>query len=112
MSDNNSPNPNSASTPHSKKAEILGALWISYKQHPSFKDYIEYNDLGLPLAYAVATDVIEASPKATMFIDESWNILLEGLGLEDTGFEDIDDLLGSVTISDADFGLGGFITDK
>jgi hypothetical protein len=49
--------------------------------------------LGLPLAFAFAEGIINSTPTLEQYINESWFLLLEGLGIEDIGFEDITDLL-------------------
>jgi hypothetical protein len=50
----------------------------------------------LPLAYAIANDIVKTTPTATKFIEETFELLLIGLGVEeDTGFEVLDDLLES-----------------
>ena len=36
------------------KAGVLAELWINYRDDEDFTDFIEYNDIGLPLAYFVA----------------------------------------------------------
>lgn len=82
-----------ATTPFSSQCLILGELWLNYRQDDEFTDFVEYNDLGLPLAYAIAESVIEASPTATRFVGETWDLLLESLGLEDTGFTTLDEML-------------------
>lgn len=76
------------------KCDILGQLWLDYKGNPDFEDFISYNDLGLPLAYAIATEIVTSSPKAEMFINETFDLFLAGLGKEDEGFENLEDLLG------------------
>lgn len=83
-------------TPYAKRAEILGDFWISYKEDPDFTDFVEYNDLGLPLAYAIAKEIAHSTAKAEMFINETFDLLLEALGEEDTGFELLSDLLGEI----------------
>jgi hypothetical protein len=78
------------------KAEILSELWQDYREDNDFKDFIEYNDLGLPLAYAVANGIAELNPLIEQFIDETFRLLLLGLEIkEDTGFEVLDDVLSS-----------------
>jgi hypothetical protein len=79
-------------TTFDSKCEILGELWISYKGDPEFSDFIEYNDLGLPLAYAITSGIVEATPKAIMFIDETFELLLSALEIKDEGFESLDEL--------------------
>ena len=81
-------------TEFQNKCSILGELWLNYRDDEEFSDFIEYNDLGLPLAYAISSGIVENTEKATGFIDEAWALLLAGLDIEeDTGFEDLDDLL-------------------
>lgn len=82
-------------TPYSNKCAILADLWMEYRDEEEFQDFIEYNDLGLPLAYAISAGVVESSLIAQGFIDEAWNLFLAGLGIEeDTGFDTLDDVLG------------------
>ena len=76
------------------KCEILADLWIDYRGEETFTDFIEYNDLALPLAFAVANDIVKITPKAEMFITESFELLLAALGAEDEGFESLEDVLG------------------
>lgn len=85
----------SATTPFSTKCEILGELWLDYKNDPQFRDFIEYNDLGLPLAYAIANGLAKPEPKSNKFIDESFDLLLEGLGLTDeVSWSNLEQMLG------------------
>lgn len=81
------------STTFEAKCNILGDLWVGYKKDEEFSDFIEYNDLGLPLAYAISAEIIEPSPKAELFINETFELLLAGLAKEDEGFESLEDLL-------------------
>jgi len=81
-------------TPFGKRCEILADLWLHYRNDENFADFIEYNDLGLPLAYSIDNNIIEATPRAEEFINEAFRLLLSGFELEDTGFENLDELLG------------------
>jgi hypothetical protein len=81
-------------TTNENKISILADLWMDYRDDVEFADFIEYNDLSLPLAYAIDNDIVKVSDKSMAFIDESFLLLLTGLGIaEDTGFEGIEDLL-------------------
>ena len=75
------------------KCEILADLWMNYRTEEEFTDFIEYNDLGLPLSYAIANKITESNSLTEQFIGETFDLLLAGLGIEDTGFESLDDLL-------------------
>jgi hypothetical protein len=81
-------------TPFSTRCEILSDLWLNYKADDEFKDFIQYNDLGLPLAYSLAEGIVEATPIATNFVNETFELLIAGLGIEDESFENLDEMLG------------------
>lgn len=83
-----------STTPFSNKAQILADIWLNYRQDEEFADYVEYNDLGLPLSYCVANGIIEQTDSITSFIDEAWELLLAALELEDDGFTTLDEMLG------------------
>lgn len=87
------------STPFSNVCDILSDLWLNYRTDDDFKDFIEYNDIGLPLAYAVANGIAEANDLGSNLIIETWDLLLEALGVDDTGFDNLDDLLDSGGLS-------------
>ena len=81
-------------TLYEDKLAILSDLWLNYRRDEEFADFIEYNDLGLPLAYAISESIVESTEIAARFVEETFELLLEGLDVdEDTGFETLDDLL-------------------
>jgi hypothetical protein len=81
-------------TKFKKRCKILAELWLNFRDDENFEDFITYNDLGLPLAYAIANGYVERTEKAQTFIDEAFELLLAGLGYEeDYGFKDLDELL-------------------
>ena len=82
------------STHFSNKCQILADLWMEFREDEEFVDFVEYNDLGLPLAYAVCNNLVaKIAPSGESLIEETWDLFLSGLGLEDTGFETINDVL-------------------
>jgi len=85
-------------TEYTTKTEILADLWMNYREDEEFLDFIAYNDLGLPLAYAVTNRIVKSTPVADELIIETWNLLLSALEIEsDEGYDSLDDLLGWVT---------------
>jgi hypothetical protein len=80
-------------TPYSNRLNILSELWLNYRNEEEFKDFFEYNDLGLPLAYAIDNAIVESSEIAERFVNETFDILLAGLDVEDNGYDSLDDLL-------------------
>jgi hypothetical protein len=72
---------------------ILADLWLNYRDDELFNDFVEYNDIGLPLAYIIANGIVDTSDIAERFINETFDLLLAGLDVDDTGFENLDELL-------------------
>lgn len=75
------------------KCDILADVWLNYRNDEEFVDFIEYNDLGLPLAYALSEGIVEKTALAKTFINESFDLLLAGLGVDDEGYIILDDML-------------------
>jgi hypothetical protein len=72
---------------------ILSELWINHKGKKEFQDFISYNDLGLPLAFAVDSELVTITDIAKQYIEETWSILLKSLEInEDVGFSDLEEL--------------------
>jgi hypothetical protein len=82
-----------ATTTFEAKVEILGELWIDYRLDEGFKSFFEYNDLGCPLAYAFSSGIISDQPEAKKMVEESFDLLLGSLGLDDDiGFVSLTEL--------------------
>ena len=44
-------------TDFTKVCEILGTLYVNYKDDEELQDFIEFNDLGLPLAFLASENL-------------------------------------------------------
>ena len=64
------------------KASILADLWINFRDEEQFSDFIKYNDIGLPLAYFVHTELVKPADQAIMYIEETFNLLCAALELD------------------------------
>ena len=81
-------------TTFENKVSILAELWITYRFDEEFVDFVEYNDLGLPLSFLLRENVVSSTDRAVLLVNETWDLLLASLDIEeDTGFEGIDELL-------------------
>ena len=90
-------------TSFENQCSILSEIFLEYRDDANFADFISYNDLGLPLAYAISSGIVARTEKAASFIEEAWMLLLAGLDVEDTGFEELDELFAEGTSMDMDF---------
>jgi hypothetical protein len=76
---------------------ILGELWVDYKSDKYFKDFIEYNDIGLPIAFLVDNELVDPSELAKQYVYETWDIFLAALEVkEDLGWESLEEVFDSV----------------
>lgn len=83
----------SKTTPFKNRCDILADLWMSYRFDKQFEDFIQYNDIGLPLAFLISEELVKPTPSAKTMVEESFELLLASLQLEDSGFDSLDDLL-------------------
>ena len=80
-------------TDFSTKASILADLWINFRDDEELEDFCQYNDIGLPLAYFVHTDLVKPSDEAAGYIDETFNLLCAALSLDlDGDYESLNDM--------------------
>jgi hypothetical protein len=79
-------------TTFENKCAIIGELWMSYRSDSQFEDFISYNDLGLPLGFLIAENLVKPNELAKGMVDETFDLLLAALDREDAGFESLDDV--------------------
>ena len=76
------------------KCAILSDLWLNYKDNDELEDFVEYNDLGLPLAYLIHTNLVTINESGIPYIDETFNLLCEGVGVDlDGEYESLNELM-------------------
>jgi hypothetical protein len=75
------------------KCNILSDLWLSYRQEQQFKDFVSYNDLGLPLGFLISEELVTPNELAKQMVEETYSLLLATLEVDDGEYDSIDDLL-------------------
>jgi hypothetical protein len=65
---------------------------MRHKTLDELAEFFRYNDVGVPLAFAFAEGIVNHSPTLEKYVNETFDQLLETLNLEDSGFEDLQDL--------------------
>lgn len=71
------------------KCTILADLWMNYREDKDFQDFIEYNDLGLPMAYMLYEGLVEeVTEEGQIYINETFNLLLAALNINENQVED------------------------
>ena len=77
------------------KVTILAELWMNYRDDEDLQDFIEYNDLGLPLAYFLMNELVLPTKQSELYIDETYNLLIASLQVEDIEWTSLDELLSN-----------------
>ena len=66
------------------KCNILSDLWENYRDEEAFVDFIEYNDLGLPMAYMLREGLVnEVTEIGQIYINETFNLLIAALEIQE-----------------------------
>ena len=75
---------------------ILAELYANHKEDKGFKEFVEYNDLGLPLAYLTAEGLAFPSEDGMRYVNETFEMFVGSLGIDDTGFTSLDEMLNTI----------------
>ena len=78
------------------KVSILAELWMNYRDDEQLKDFIEYNDLGLPMSYFLMNELVLPTKQSEVYIDETYNLLISSLCAKDIQYDSLDDLLSAM----------------
>ena len=79
----------------SKKCEVLADLWMNYRQDENMADFVEYNDLGLPLAYMTHTKLVTATEEGQKYIEETYDLFCAAIGLDnEKEYNSLNEMLG------------------
>jgi hypothetical protein len=72
------------------KTGIIGQLWIEFRDDSDFSAFMEYNDIGCPMAYMLAEGlVVELSKVGEDMVNETFNMFINLLNVTE---EEIDGL--------------------
>jgi hypothetical protein len=76
------------------KITILAELWMNYRDDDDLQDFVEYNDLGLPLAYFLVNEIVLPTSQSELYINETYDLFIASLQVADKEWESLDELLG------------------
>jgi hypothetical protein len=72
------------------KCQILNQVWSDYRFEEDFQDFIEYNDLGLPLAALIDEEIVSSTPRAQVYVEETYILLLHALDIEEKDYDSLE----------------------
>ena len=79
-------------TGFNSRCDIMGNFCDEYRDDVDWEDFIEFNDLGLPLAYFASQALCDVSDDGVKFINDTWDLFMGALELEDTGFSNLEEV--------------------
>ena len=84
------------STSFLTKCEILAEVHVESGFNPNLNEFRKYNDIGLPLAYLIHQDLVEAKGEQSLkYIEDTWRMLCESLELDpDKEYKNAEDFIG------------------
>ena len=85
--------------PFADRCGILGRFWIDFREDEDLKPFVEYNDVGLPLAYFIAEGLVTGTPLSEEYINETFEIFLQAMNVTEEELEGVDNLTALLDIA-------------
>jgi hypothetical protein len=83
-------NENTGNLDFKRKCSILNQVWQTYRYDDQFEDFVDYNDLGLPLAAMIDEGIVSSTPRAEIYVEETYALFLEALDVEDKDYDSME----------------------
>ena len=80
-----------------RKIGVLADLYLNYRDEDQFKEFADYNDIGLPIAHLVHTGLCNMNKEAEVYVEETYDLLVSAMGVDpEQDYQTIDDMLDSM----------------
>lgn len=75
------------------KTGVLGSLWIQFRDSDEFETFMDYNDIGLPMAYYLAEGLVkELTPLGEQYILETFDMFSKALDITEEEIDGLDNI--------------------
>jgi len=75
------------------KTGILGQLWIDFRDDENFKAFMDYNDIGVPMAYYLAEGLItDLTPLGEQYVEESIDMMFKLLDITEAEVDELHEI--------------------
>lgn len=78
-----------------EQCNILSSFYLNYKDDKALDEFMEFNDIGLPLAFLASEGLCDLNDSSLTYIQETFDMLLATLGLDDIGYSSLEHLLST-----------------
>lgn len=76
----------------SDKAGVLGQFWMEFRDDKILQPFVEFNDVGLPLSYFIASGIVPMTPMAEEYITETFGLFISALEITEEELGELDNL--------------------
>jgi hypothetical protein len=75
------------------KTGILAQLWIDFREDDNFKAFMEYNDIGVPMAYYLAEGLVNGlTPLGEQYVEETIDMMFKLLDITEAEVDDLHEI--------------------
>lgn len=75
------------------KTGILGQLWIDFREDDNFKAFMEYNDIGVPMAYYLAEGLVTGlTPLGEQYVEETIDMMFKLLDITEAEVDELHEI--------------------
>ncbi len=75
------------------KTGILGQLWIDFRDDENFSAFMDYNDIGVPMAYYVAEGLVTGlTDLGEQYVEESIDMMFKLLEITEAEVDELDEI--------------------
>jgi len=74
------------------KTGILGQLWIDFRDDEKFSAFMEYNDIGVPMAYFIAEGLVNPTPLGEQYVEETLDMMFTLLEITEEEVDELDEI--------------------
>jgi hypothetical protein len=79
------------------KIAVLADLYLNYRDEEQFKEFADYNDIGLPIAHLVHTGLCTMNKSGEIYVEETYDLLVTAMGVDpEESYVTIEDMVQSI----------------
>jgi len=79
------------------KIAVLADLYLNYRDEEQFKEFADYNDIGLPIAHLVHTGLCSMNKEGEVYVEETYDLLVTAMGVDpEESYVTIEDMVQSI----------------
>jgi hypothetical protein len=77
-----------------RKIAVLADLYLNYRDEDQFREFADYNDIGLPIAHLVHTGLCTMNNEGKIYVEETYDLLIAAMGVDpEESYETIEDMV-------------------